>query len=107
MSWLIKNKQSVLIVGEAGTAKTATIKQYLNSLSSGGIGAKDGGDTTSSIQSSARRQITFSAATTPLIFQRFVLTPSIIRCKSELIILYFTDLLNQILRRDKHARTVL
>lgn len=65
MDLLIKNKQSVLLVGEAGTAKTATVKQYLASQGSGGIG-KDTGS------SAAKRQITFSAATTPLIFQRFV-----------------------------------
>jgi dynein heavy chain len=29
---LIRNKKSVLLVGEAGTAKTATVRQYLASL---------------------------------------------------------------------------
>ncbi len=73
MDLLIKNKHSVLLVGEAGTAKTATIKQYLTSLSPGISSGKDG-EPTSSV-STAKRQITFSAATTPLIFQRSVLSP--------------------------------
>lgn len=37
MDLLIRNKKSVLLVGEAGTAKTVTVRQYLASLSSGGV----------------------------------------------------------------------
>ena len=66
MDLLVRTKKCVMLVGEAGTAKTATIRQYLTS----GVAGKRNEEITAS--TSSKRQITFSAATTPLIFQRFI-----------------------------------
>ena len=56
MDLLVKAQRSVLLVGEAGTSKTATIRQYLSTPR----------------EVTATKQITFSAAATPLVFQRCV-----------------------------------